>query len=65
MQGSHAMQPIETITVDSTSVGCDGGDGPLGHPKVYISLEKNHEGTCPYCGRHYVLRAGARIAAGH
>jgi uncharacterized Zn-finger protein len=58
------MQPIETITVESTTVGCDGGGGPLGHPKVYIAVEKDHQGTCPYCGRQFVLRAGARTGAG-
>ncbi len=58
------MQPTETITVDSTTASCDGGGGSLGHPKVYISLEKSPDAKCPYCGRHFVLRAGARVA-GH
>ncbi|KAJ1920034.1 hypothetical protein H4219_001563 [Mycoemilia scoparia] len=30
---------------------CDGGDGPLGHPKVYINLDKSNEPQpCEYCG---------------
>ena len=30
--------PLETIAVDSDRVACDGGGGPLGHPKVYLNL---------------------------
>ncbi len=48
----------ESFVVDSRSVPCDGGDGPLGHPRVWLRIE-NHEVVCPYCSRHYVLREGA------
>lgn len=58
------MQPVETVTVDTGSVSCDGGVGPLGHPRVSLSLEKNGRVTCPYCNRLYVLREGARTG-GH
>jgi uncharacterized Zn-finger protein len=58
------MQPTETITVNSTTVGCDGGGDSLGHPKVYISLEKGHEEQCPYCGQRFVPRPGVK-AGGH
>lgn len=27
-------------------VSCDGGDGPLGHPKVYINLVSNLKDMC-------------------
>ncbi len=54
------MQPIETITVDTTTIACDGGDGPSGHPKVYLAVAADRPGECPYCGRRYVLKAGAR-----
>ena len=30
------MDPVETITVEETTVGCDGGT--LGHPLVYLNL---------------------------
>ena len=31
-------------------VSCDGGGGALGHPKVYINLDKAGEpNVCPYC----------------
>jgi uncharacterized Zn-finger protein len=59
------MQPPEVIEVETETVGCDGGGGPLGHPMVYLSLEGKGEIDCPYCGRHFVLKAGAAAAAGH
>lgn len=34
-------------------VWCDGGDGPLGHPKVYINLDKPGCHTCGYCGLRF------------
>ena len=49
---------LETILVDDRTVACDGGDGPLGHPRVFLKIE-DHDILCPYCSRHYVLREGA------
>ncbi|XP_075682949.1 NADH dehydrogenase [ubiquinone] iron-sulfur protein 6, mitochondrial [Rhinoderma darwinii] len=35
-------------------VSCDGGGGALGHPKVYINLDKETKtGTCGYCGLQF------------
>ena len=59
------MQPSETIEVETTTVGCDGGGGPLGHPMVYLNLEAKGVIDCPYCGRHYVLKAGKAANADH
>lgn len=58
------MQPAETVTVEKTTVACDGGTD-LGHPVVYLNLGATGEAECPYCGRHFVLAAGARTGAGH
>jgi len=58
------MASPETITVDNTTAICDGG-GALGHPRVYLSLAKQGQATCPYCGREFVLRPGARTGHGH
>ncbi|XP_044743357.1 NADH dehydrogenase [ubiquinone] iron-sulfur protein 6, mitochondrial [Chrysoperla carnea] len=35
-------------------IACDGGGGPLGHPKVYINLDKPGNHTCGYCGLRFV-----------
>ncbi|XP_012529951.1 NADH dehydrogenase [ubiquinone] iron-sulfur protein 6, mitochondrial isoform X2 [Monomorium pharaonis] len=34
-------------------VACNGGGGPLGHPKVYINLDKPGNHTCGYCGLRF------------
>ncbi|XP_065356578.1 NADH dehydrogenase [ubiquinone] iron-sulfur protein 6, mitochondrial [Calliphora vicina] len=39
-------------------VFCDGGDGPLGHPKVYINLDKPGSHICGYCGLRFVKKDG-------
>ncbi|MEO0393680.1 MAG: zinc-finger domain-containing protein [Pseudomonadota bacterium] len=54
-------EPVEIIEVDTVTVACDGGDGPLGHPRVFLTIEKNGYIDCPYCGRRYVLRQGAQV----
>ncbi|XP_063698666.1 NADH dehydrogenase [ubiquinone] iron-sulfur protein 6, mitochondrial [Culicoides brevitarsis] len=44
-------QPI----IESTQrvVSCNGGGGPLGHPKVYINLDKPGAHSCGYCGLRF------------
>ncbi|KAG4071828.1 hypothetical protein HA402_005989 [Bradysia odoriphaga] len=37
-------------------VFCNGGDGPLGHPKVYINLDKPGAHACGYCGLRFVKK---------
>ena len=57
---------IETITVETTTVNCDGGGGGLGHPRVYLHIEPQvGEIECPYCSRKYVLDKTAKAASGH
>ncbi|CAL5871493.1 uncharacterized protein PFLUO_LOCUS5746 [Penicillium psychrofluorescens] len=34
----------------SKVVSCDGGGGPLGHPKIFINTDKPDIATCGYCG---------------
>ena len=53
------MEPTETIHVDTVRVACDGGDGPLGHPRVFLHVGEDGTVDCPYCGRRYVLEEGA------
>jgi uncharacterized Zn-finger protein len=57
------MEPAETIIVTSDIVACDGGDGALGHPRVWLNMEGKGHIDCPYCGRRFVLAAGAHAAA--
>ena len=50
-----AEQP-ETIEVTMHNVACDGGGGPLGHPKVYLTLGEDGQAVCGYCGRVFVKK---------
>ena len=59
------MQPTETIQVETETVGCDGGGGALGHPLVYLTLDNGGKADCPYCGRRFVLKEGAKLSHGH
>nr|XP_019600142.1 PREDICTED: NADH dehydrogenase [ubiquinone] iron-sulfur protein 6, mitochondrial [Rhinolophus sinicus] len=47
-----AEQPVSDV--GSRVIACDGGGGALGHPKVYINLDKETKtGTCGYCGLQF------------
>jgi NADH dehydrogenase (ubiquinone) Fe-S protein 6 len=35
-------------------VSCDGGGGPLGHPRIYINTDKPEIVPCGYCGLPFV-----------
>lgn len=61
---TRTLTPTETIHVDERTVACDGGDGALGHPRVFLRIE-DHEVMCPYCSRLYVLNEGAGHGDGH
>ena len=41
------------IAVKGRTTYCDGGDGPLGHPRVYINLDKPGNKACRYCGLRF------------
>ena len=60
----HATRGTEIIHVDEPVVACDGGGGALGHPRVFLRIERDSV-VCPYCSRLYVLNEGAGHASGH
>lgn len=35
-------------------VSCDGGGGPLGHPRIFINVDKPQICWCTYCGLPFV-----------
>jgi uncharacterized Zn-finger protein len=55
---SPQVGSVESFAVDSRVVACDGGDGPLGHPRVWLRIV-DRQTFCPYCSRVFVLKAGA------
>jgi uncharacterized Zn-finger protein len=56
--------PAETIQTTDRTVACDGGDGALGHPRVFLFIEDDSV-MCPYCSRLYVLTPGAGQQPAH
>ena len=59
------MANEERIEVETSTVGCDGGGGAMGHPTVYLKIGDEREIVCPYCSRLYVLAPGAEDTGGH
>lgn len=52
--------PPEYQIVDQWRVSCDGGEGALGHPRVWLSLNRvTGYVECPYCDKLYVHRGFA------
>ncbi|MDT7951894.1 MAG: zinc-finger domain-containing protein [Acetobacteraceae bacterium] len=54
----------EILTVYNRNVACDGGDGPLGHPRVWLHIPTDQT-FCPYCSRIFRLAPGAGDDHGH
>jgi len=53
------MAPFETIYIDEMVAVCNGGEVPLGHPRVYLNLGPAGKIECPYCSRLFVNRAAS------
>lgn len=50
----------ETRTVDSHRIACDGGEGALGHPRVWLQIPADQGWVeCPYCDCRYVYEGHA------
>jgi NADH dehydrogenase (ubiquinone) Fe-S protein 6 len=54
---SNASAP-DIRYVDSTRVACDGDEGALGHPRVFMQMDASGETDCLYCDRHFILAGG-------
>lgn len=51
------IEAPETKVVDQWRIACDGGEGALGHPRVWLSLPHDlGRVDCPYCDCRYVHR---------
>ncbi|MDC0074645.1 zinc-finger domain-containing protein [Alphaproteobacteria bacterium] len=47
-------QLFEKIEIEGNKTSCDGGE--IGHPLVYLSIPKNSDIACPYCGRIFTQK---------
>ncbi|UWQ62342.1 MULTISPECIES: zinc-finger domain-containing protein [Leisingera] len=58
-----SIEAPETKIVDSRKVACDGSEGALGHPRVYLLIPEDENFVeCPYCDCKYVYRDAAKAA---
>ena len=56
ISSSSGPQPPETEIVNQLRVACDGGEGALGHPRVWLSIDpKRGWVECGYCDKRFVL----------
>lgn len=54
-----SQAPEKKIT-DSYRVACDGGEGALGHPRVWLQIPLETGSTeCPYCDCKYIHKDAA------
>ncbi|WVQ82685.1 hypothetical protein IAT38_004817 [Cryptococcus sp. DSM 104549] len=49
--GLVAEDPVRLV--NGRIATCDGGGGALGHPKIFINLDKPGPKVCGYCGVRY------------
>ena len=53
------IPPPETEEVTTMRIACDGGEGALGHPRVWLSIDPDTGYVdCGYCDKRYILRTG-------
>lgn len=58
------QEPPEVKVVENWKVACDGGEGPLGHPRVWLHIPAEPGWIdCPYCDARYVHKSHADEAA--
>ncbi len=46
-------------------VSCDGGEGPLGHPRVWLMIDERGYVDCGYCDRRFRLVGAGQEPDGH
>ena len=48
----------DTKVVTTWKVACDGGEGALGHPRVWLEIDEHGYVDCGYCDKRFVLKGG-------
>ena len=57
--GEPAVDVPETEVVHTRRTSCDGGEGALGHPRVWMTIPEQGFVDCGYCDKRFVLAEGA------
>ncbi|KAJ3155388.1 hypothetical protein HDU86_004290 [Geranomyces michiganensis] len=53
LSAQELIAQVPVRMVSGRRVACDGGGGALGHPKVYINLDRGEPEPCGYCGLRF------------
>ena len=56
MTQTHEPETIK-VSANMDGVSCNGGNGILGHPKVWYSFDGKNSVECMYCDRLFVKSA--------
>lgn len=54
----------EVKIVETEKVACDGDQGALGHPRVYMTMNSEGMAECSYCDRRFILKGGPSDKSG-
>lgn len=55
MSQSPSTDAPETEIVSQYRIACDGGEGPLGHPRVWLQIpEETGWVECGYCDKKFI-----------
>lgn len=61
MTAAQPQHPApETRMVHARRISCDGGEGALGHPRIWLTIPEQGWIDCPYCDARFVLAADAQ-----
>ncbi|KAG9522951.1 NADH-ubiquinone oxidoreductase, partial [Aureobasidium melanogenum] len=52
-------QPVRWVK--ERTVKCDGGGGPLGHPRIFINVDRPQICACTYCGLPYAKESNRKM----
>ncbi|KAG9627585.1 hypothetical protein KCV04_g11387, partial [Aureobasidium melanogenum] len=52
-------QPVRWVK--ERTVKCDGGGGPLGHPRIFINVDRPQICWCTYCGLPYAKESNRKM----
>ncbi len=59
------IEPPETEIVETTRIACDGGEGALGHPRVWLMIPPDRGWVeCGYCDKKFIHKDWAEADKG-